>query len=158
MNDDSEDVQRWIRLKRYESPAEGYYESFLEDFKERQRSEMLRQSARGLLFERVAMWFEESGGAKRFAPVGAMAAAAVGVGLYFATTDGDRSTTPSYAGAPANEATPLPTSESDIAAADEEAIHLRLPRPSMRVPVLGDESPSGPGVLSAGVRGGLREL
>lgn len=51
------DIERLLRLKRYEQPPEGYYETFLESFKERQRSEMLRQSARGLLVERVSTWF-----------------------------------------------------------------------------------------------------
>ena len=51
------DIERLLRLKRYEQPPEGYYETFLESFKERQRSEMLCQSARGLLVERVSTWF-----------------------------------------------------------------------------------------------------
>ncbi len=80
---DSEDVQRLIRLKRYETPGEAYYQSFMEDFKERQRAELLRGSARGLLLERIGMWFDELGGAKRLVPAGAMAATAIGLGLYF---------------------------------------------------------------------------
>ncbi len=163
MNDDSEDVQRWIRLKRYESPGEGYYESFLQDFKERQRSEMLRQSARGLLFERVAMWLEESGGAKRLVPAGALAAAALGAGLYyFAGAAGTPEGGATYAGAPAGEAQVPPAATASVVAedrpADEEAIHLHLPRPAVRVPDLADESQLDAKVLSAGIRGGLREL
>lgn len=162
MNDDSEDVQRWIRLKRYESPGEGYYESFLQDFKERQRSEMLRQSARSLLLERVAMWFEESGGARRLVPAGAMAAAAVGAGLYYlAATGTDQPAPATYAGVPANEAAPhaaVAAIPAEPLAEDEEAIQLSLPRPSLRVPGFAGDSPAGAGVLSAGVRGSLREL
>lgn len=52
---DSEDVQRLIRLKRYETPGDEYFESFLEQFKERQRSEMLHRSARGLLLEQAGL-------------------------------------------------------------------------------------------------------
>jgi hypothetical protein len=49
-----EDIQRLIRLKRYETPGEDFVEDFVTQFHQRQRSEMLRQSARGLLWERLA--------------------------------------------------------------------------------------------------------
>lgn len=50
-------VERLLRLKRYEKPEEDFVESFIVQFHERQRREMLRQSARGLLWERlVAYW------------------------------------------------------------------------------------------------------
>ena len=54
---DSEDAQRLIRLKRYESPGDEYFRNFLESFKDRQRAELLRRSSRSILAERVAMWF-----------------------------------------------------------------------------------------------------
>lgn len=53
-----QDIQRLIRLKRFETPGEDFVEDFLSQFKERQRSELLRQSARGLLWERVSTYFE----------------------------------------------------------------------------------------------------
>ena len=49
-----ENLQRLMRLKRHERPAEDFVEDFLSRFKERQRAELLRQSARGLLWERVS--------------------------------------------------------------------------------------------------------
>jgi hypothetical protein len=33
---------RLIRLKRYETPGEVYFENFMDEFRERQRSEALR--------------------------------------------------------------------------------------------------------------------
>ncbi len=48
-----ENLQRLMRLKRHERPAEDFVEDFLSRFKERQRAELLRQSARGLLWERL---------------------------------------------------------------------------------------------------------
>lgn len=163
MNDDSEEVQRLLRLKRYESPAQGYYESFLQDFKERQRSEMLRLSARDLLLERLSMWFEESGGAKRFVPAGALAAATVGVGLYLtATVSTDQASSETYAAGPSQDlAHPLAVETASASlqpSEEEEAIHLSLPRPAVRVPDLADETSIDAKVLSAGVRNGLREL
>lgn len=54
-----EDIQRLIRLKRFENPGEDFVEDFVTQFRERQRSELLRQSARGLLWERVSTYFED---------------------------------------------------------------------------------------------------
>lgn len=53
---DFKDVETLLRLKRYEQPPQGYFEDFAESFKERQRSEMLQQSSRGLFVERVSTY------------------------------------------------------------------------------------------------------
>ena len=55
---DFQDIQRLIRLKKFETPGEDFVEDFINQFRERQRSELLRQSARGLLWERVNTYFE----------------------------------------------------------------------------------------------------
>lgn len=50
-------IEKLLRLKRYEKPDVDFVENFVTNFHERQRREMLRQSARGLLWERlVAYW------------------------------------------------------------------------------------------------------
>ncbi len=54
-----EDIQRLIRLKRFEAPKEDFVEDFLAKFHERQRSEMLRQSSLSLLWERVTTYFDD---------------------------------------------------------------------------------------------------
>lgn len=53
------ELQDLISLKKYEQPKEGYFDEFLLEFQQRQRSEMLQTSARGLLIERVKTWFGE---------------------------------------------------------------------------------------------------
>lgn len=58
---ENDDVQKLIRLKRYESPSDDYFERFLDDFRQRQRSELLNTSARGILFERVQTWMSGMG-------------------------------------------------------------------------------------------------
>jgi hypothetical protein len=55
---DFEDIQRLLRLKRYERPSEDFVEDFVSQFQHRQRQELLRHSARGLLWERVTTYFE----------------------------------------------------------------------------------------------------
>ncbi|MFT5905201.1 MAG: hypothetical protein ACI9E1_000795 [Cryomorphaceae bacterium] len=55
------ELQDLIRLKKYEQPEEGYFDDFLVEFQQRQRSEMLKTSARGLLIERARAWFSEFG-------------------------------------------------------------------------------------------------
>jgi hypothetical protein len=52
-----EDIQRLIRLKRFEQPEEGFTENFLQQFHQRQRAEMLKQSSLELFRERVATWW-----------------------------------------------------------------------------------------------------
>jgi len=53
-----EDIQRLVRLKRHELPPEGFVDGFVTAFHERQRSEMLKQSARSLFWERLTTFFE----------------------------------------------------------------------------------------------------
>ncbi len=71
-----EDIQRLLRLKRFETPGEDFVEDFLTQFRERQRSEMLRHSARGLLWERVSTYFDAI-----FAPRWGMALATASVAI-----------------------------------------------------------------------------
>ncbi|MGD9748442.1 MAG: hypothetical protein AB7V57_19015, partial [Verrucomicrobiales bacterium] len=47
------EVQKLLRMKGLVPPPEGYVENFLSEFHERQRSELLRRSARGLFVERI---------------------------------------------------------------------------------------------------------
>ena len=51
-------VEQLLRLKRYEKPADDFVDSFVLQFQDRQRSEMLRQSARGLLWERTTTYWD----------------------------------------------------------------------------------------------------
>src|SRR5215207_4339552 len=79
---DFEDIQRLLRLKRYEKPSEDFVEDFVRQFQHRQRKELLQHSARGLLWERVNTYFEGL-----FAPkwrwAGATAVAVVAVFIAF---------------------------------------------------------------------------
>ena len=53
------DIQKLLRLKRYEQPAPEYFDKFLQDFHRRQRSELLRQPAWKIVLERVETFFSE---------------------------------------------------------------------------------------------------
>ncbi|HSI64642.1 MAG TPA: hypothetical protein VLE43_16055 [Candidatus Saccharimonadia bacterium] len=55
---DFEDIQRLIRLKRHEQPPQDFVEDFVGRLQHRQRAELLQQSARGLLWERINTYFE----------------------------------------------------------------------------------------------------
>jgi len=79
-----DDLQKLLRLKRYEQPPEGYFEKFAEDFKERQRAELLQQSSRILLVERISTWMW-SHGTKRWLYVGGATTALLAAGYYFTT-------------------------------------------------------------------------
>lgn len=55
---DFEDIQRIIRLKRHEQPPPGFVEDFVGRLQHRQRADLLQQSARSLLWERINTRFE----------------------------------------------------------------------------------------------------
>jgi hypothetical protein len=69
------ELQDLISLKKYEQPEEGYFDDFLVEFQQRQRSEMLKTSARGLLIERAKAWFSEFGAMRWVIGAGAAYAA-----------------------------------------------------------------------------------
>lgn len=74
--DEFEKLQKLIRLKAYETPGEKFVDDFVATFRERQRAEMLKQSARGLLWERFQAYWDQM-----FSPRWALAAAVVLIGL-----------------------------------------------------------------------------
>lgn len=53
MDDDFDDLQRLLRLKRYEAPPADYFEDFLHDFHRRQRAELLRRPLWRLALDRL---------------------------------------------------------------------------------------------------------
>ena len=60
MNDFKE-TRRLIRLKRYEQPPQDYHDNFLDEFRERQRAELLHRSSMRLFFERLATFTSDIG-------------------------------------------------------------------------------------------------
>ncbi len=143
---DSDEVQQLLRLKRYETPGEEYFDSFLNDFKDRQRSELLRRSARSILTERVTVWFDELGSAKWLVPTGAAAAAAaIGVGVFVNTRR------------PADNTIPQVFASGDLPSSEEtqpvqpptETFDISLPPKDTRVPSFNEEMIGLSGVLPA---------
>lgn len=144
---DHEDVQRLLRLKRYETPGETYFENFLEDFKERQRSELLQRSSRSILFERIGVWFSETPGTQWALP--AAAAVAIGTGVFLAGNFTAENEVPASTIAEASELPSFPES-------NEGTIKLQLPRVDGNKPDA--VQPSFGKVIPASVRASLREL
>ncbi|NNE91811.1 MAG: hypothetical protein HKN23_09200 [Verrucomicrobiales bacterium] len=97
---ESDYVSQLLRLKRYESPKQEYFEGFLTQFQTRQRQEMLSQSARGLLAERVGTWWWGLGKARWVYGAGAasVAAAVIGVAVNSATSEGNGTVPENVAG------------------------------------------------------------
>lgn len=77
-NSDLSPVQQLLRLKRHETPGEDFVEDFLKTFNERQRSELLKQSARGLLWERLTTYWDNRVSSK-WALAGAAAVLVLGL-------------------------------------------------------------------------------
>lgn len=107
MRDSDEQIPNIIRLKRYETPRDGYFEDFLDEFQRRQRSEMLHRSSIGLLVERVGTWFRELGSIKWVAGAG-VAYATLMAGILLWPTGSTRSDDPNRAPASYEGGTPLP--------------------------------------------------
>ena len=80
------ELQELISLKKYEQPEEGYFDDFLVEFQQRQRSEMLQTSARGLLLERAKAWFSEFG-SMRWVMGAGVAYAAVALVFHFTPSE-----------------------------------------------------------------------
>lgn len=149
----SDDVSKLIGLKRYETPGEEYFTRFAADFKERQRSEMLRQSSFSLLKERAQTWYHQTSSGTWMIPAGA-AAAAVAIGV--------------FAVAPREEEADLPVrgladlqQEVDVSLppfpeSEDEVIELRIPTRDEISPLPASQSP--PGLLNTGGNGPLIEL
>lgn len=147
---DSDDLQKLLRLKRYETPGEEYFQNFTEEFKDRQRAQLLQGSARSLLFERASMWFDEVSPNRWVTPV---AAAACLLLLGIATisiSQSERGTSaePAVAEAPAT----LPEFEEN----PSEVIELSLPKLDRQVP--GESISQGDRIMTVGLGQGFREL
>lgn len=77
---EDEKVSKLLRLKRHESPPEGYFDDFLKEFHRRQRADLLKRSSFSLLMERVNTYFSDpQSQGWAFAPV----AAVFLLGFYF---------------------------------------------------------------------------
>src|ERR1700722_16777967 len=59
MTPDDSEIQKLLRLKRFEQPAPQYFDTFLRDFQRRQRSEMLRQPLWRIVMDRTQAFFGE---------------------------------------------------------------------------------------------------
>ncbi|MBK1792539.1 hypothetical protein [Persicirhabdus sediminis] len=74
--DHTSEISKLIALKKYEQPSDEFFDQFHAEFRERQRQEMLQQSAHELFIERLATWFSCLGRVK-WAYAGGAAFAAI---------------------------------------------------------------------------------
>lgn len=58
MSEELSDIQKLIRLKRYEQPPEDYFDDFLLEFQRRQRAEMLQRPLWQIAWERANLWLD----------------------------------------------------------------------------------------------------
>lgn len=92
----SDEIQKLLRLKRYEQPSPDYFERFLSEFQQRQRAELLHRPALSLLWERVVNAFPDFH-VPRLAYAGVAAAAVVLSAAILLTQQEDGPTGASFA-------------------------------------------------------------
>jgi hypothetical protein len=71
---EEKEIQRLLRLKRFETPGPDYFERFADEFRRRQRAELLRQPLWRLALDRIGAFFDAPSVAR---PAYALASAAV---------------------------------------------------------------------------------
>jgi hypothetical protein len=59
MEDDQDEISKLLRLKRFEQPPPEYFERFLEEFKDRQRAQLLREPAWRIGWDRIVAFIGE---------------------------------------------------------------------------------------------------
>jgi hypothetical protein len=59
MNEENDDISRLLRLKRFEQPPPEYFDHFLREFQDRQRSQLLRDPAWRIAWDRLCAFFGE---------------------------------------------------------------------------------------------------
>src|SRR2546425_6862616 len=77
---DEQELQKLLRLKRYETPGANYFENFLREFQCRQRAEILKRPLWRIAFDRLEILFAETE-VPRFAYAAGAAAIALLVGV-----------------------------------------------------------------------------
>jgi len=59
MQEEPDEITRLLRLKRFEQPPPEYFQDFLHEFKHRQRSQLLREPAWRIAWDRFCAFFGE---------------------------------------------------------------------------------------------------
>lgn len=163
--DSPDDIERLMRLKRYESPDKEYFDRFKAEFRERQRMGICNISARQLLLERVTVWFSQCTLAKCGIPLAVMSVIGLTAGWFFVSSS-HSVRTPEIAMDQTQQSSQDSESSSDRA----QDFELQLPQISSRIPGIpgqpsnqassqtSNQASNGTKILPAGVRLGLREL
>jgi hypothetical protein len=111
MNDD---IHKLLRLKRYEHPSPDYFERFLDEFHQRQRAELLRQTTWSLLWERLVNAFPEFH-VPRLAYAGVGAAAVILSAMILVSQQEENQSGPLFAlNSPTPTVNVLPAGQGDV--------------------------------------------
>ena len=59
MEEEPDEISKLLRIKRFEQPPPEYFENFLREFKDRQRSQLLREPAWRIAWDRLCAFIGE---------------------------------------------------------------------------------------------------
>jgi hypothetical protein len=91
---DNDSISRLLRLKRYETPPEGYFEDFLAEFHLRQRAEIIHRPFLRIAWDRLCSLLTPPP-IPRLAMAGSFAAAVIATGLVLNWSDDEVALHPS---------------------------------------------------------------
>lgn len=122
-DEDFSDVQKLLRLKRYETPGPDYIDNFLKDFHQRQRSELIKTPLWRIAADRVQAFFSGFQ-VPKLAYAGAFAAVALSVVGAVSQLQSNNSAPQTLADA-----------KSPVAKTDERLVALSTEAPRIQLPM-----------------------
>jgi hypothetical protein len=110
---DNDSISRLLRLKRYETPPEGYFDDFLSEFQLRQRAEVIHRPFFRIAWDRLCSILTPPP-IPRLAMVGSFATAMIATGLVLTWSD--------------DEAAPLDSSPVSMSLSRNDPIQIDAPQ------------------------------
>ena len=107
MSDELSNIQKLIRLKRYEQPPEDYFDDFLLEFQRRQRNEMLQRPTWEFVWERANLWLNNFR-VPALAYASIVAVAVAGAAVMMSSPAGSNTHSLASTGAPVNVVSSAP--------------------------------------------------
>lgn len=126
---DNDSISRLLRLKRYETPPEDYFENFLSEFQLRQRAEVIHRPFLRIAWDRLCSLLAPPP-IPRLAFAGSFAAAVIATGLVLTWSDDEAPLDPSPVNMSLSRNDPIQIDAPEVQASSAKplpTVHYVLP-------------------------------